>query len=64
MRWIEWTIWNTYSLKNLKNPLDIGKCMLFFHKNPWLVRKVLVGQTVKKFEWSMTGQPVTNSPPY
>ena len=35
-----------------------------FPKNLWLVKNVLAGQTVKKFEWSMTGQPVTNSPPY
>ena len=29
-----------------------------------MVKNVLVGQTVLRFEWSMTGQPVTNSPPY
>ena len=63
MNWIELTIKNTYYLKNLKNNLEIGKTLVFFHKNPWLVKKVLVGQTVKKFEWSMTGEPVTNSLP-
>ena len=36
----------------------------FFDWNPWMVNCVLVSQSFKLFEWSMTGQPVTNSQPY
>ena len=36
----------------------------FFDCNPWMVNFALVSQSFKLFEWSMTGQPVNNSPPY
>ena len=35
----------------------------YFDWNPWMVNCALVSQSFKKFEWSMTGQPVSNSPP-
>ena len=37
---------------------------MFFDWNPWMVICALVSQSFKKFEWSMTGQPVSNSQPY
>ena len=37
---------------------------IFFYWSFWMGNFILVSQSFKIFEWSMTGQPVTYSPPY
>ena len=63
MKQIKLTTENTYYLKRQKNDLHNGIGRVFSLKNPWLVKKGLTGQLVKKFDWSLTGWPVTNSQP-
>ena len=55
MKQIKLTTENTYHLKRQKNDLHNGIGRVFSLKNPWLVKKGLTGQLVKKFDWSLTG---------
>ena len=66
----EQALWQTCQKFRFWKQFQVGKWAKFhtfwlnLEQIHWLVKDVLNGQSVNKFDWSMTGKPFTKSPPY